>query len=271
MKTKLLITSLLCFLAAAVSKFVLTVTCIETKTGFFTESMRVVGILLAVAFFVFAAIPFIFGYFKPLSVSRICSKFTGVVSVIIGFAVIYNTISLSKENYSVKFYYYGMLFFALLAAIAYIVNGILSFVKINVPDVIYLFPLLFYIFRLISLFTAYASVSTVAEHVFELASVSLGALAFLEFSKQNVLHGKKENGKLFTAFLLAAAVIMTAFAVSDFFAMISGNGANIHGTFDYLVTEFCEGIFFFSIAVSAYPAEASGDEYGVYEDTPDGE
>ena len=143
----------------------------ESTTGFFISRLSGLGIFLSVAIFLLTLVAVIFSVLnkKTANVDFKVSKLSGAASFVCGIVTLLYPLLYKDVNSLIPWQNNLTAAFSLLAGLWFLLFGVSAFIDIKIPPLFCAVPLLYYLMRLVLVFTAFSTSALVAEHVFSLA------------------------------------------------------------------------------------------------------
>lgn len=145
-------------------------------------------------------------------------------------------------------------FFAVLAAgslLIYILRGVVPALS-KVPKLTYLPLLIFFVLRLVTTFTAYSAVSSIADNVFYIAFLCLALIFTLLFLKlENGIRPGRSSYRLFPA-AISVYIIANCCFVPQIIAFLLGKSAYVHSDPNTFVLPLTVAVFSLCYVFSLY-------------------
>lgn len=218
---------------------------VEDVTGFFKRGYEGVGfVLLVTVFIAFAAV------FATSYTARRCPPnppkvdlVTGLFSLALGVSIAYQ---LFTEEFvsNVRSWQIIMLdITGVLAAIYFIAFGFKMIINYKLPKLFSLVPAVYWIFRLICIFTSISELALIAENVITLASNCLILLFMVNMAKLYNGIDNERNFKKLLSFGLCCVMACFTDALPRIIALISGHAEYMHGTLPAAFTVLMCGFF----------------------------
>ncbi len=216
----------------------------EASTGFLLHRMKGLGIALMAFIALVTVCLFIFSLFskkRPLFEAT-PKLFCAVSSVILGLALIIDMLRGFYMEHSLLWQFAAKEIFGFLSAVVFILYGLKRFVDLPFSPLLFSIPTALIIFQTIEIFTAYATLAIITEHLFDL-SVLCFLLVFLLYFAKNAanLSGKYLRFLLPTG--LCAALLCIISFVSRTITVLVGCSDRLHGENPLSVSLVFFGIF----------------------------
>ena len=219
----------------------------EPATGFLLHRMKGLGIALMAFMTVVLVCLFVFSLFikeTPKYKSK-PSAFLGLSSLALSIALFVDMVRCMLLPHGELWQFAAKEAFGLLSAIIFLLYSINAVKKIHFSPVFFAFPILFTVFQTVEVFTSYATLAIIPEHLFDLAVLCFLAVFLLYFAK----NAAKIDGKYKKA-LLPVALCSSALCIVSFFSrtitVLSGCLDRIHGENPLSVSLLFFGIFIFA-------------------------
>ena len=203
---------------------------LDPVSGFIKQQYTLPAVIL-IAFLIAAAfIVYIFSFFlKQGYIADVKSGSTGfsAASIIMGIAIIYETFfsSLLDGFGGLKTLHY---IFSAVAAISLIALGVLGLLKKEFPALLSLAPIVFWLTRLIIIFSNFSTISTISDTLIETACLCLCLITFLNYSKLTCGYiGKNKTSGVFALSLLTAYACFIA-SVPRIIISLLAHGEAVH-------------------------------------------
>lgn len=224
---------------------------IEPSTGFFTENLVTFGSVVSVIIFVFAALAVIFAAFYkkvPVATPKLPKGF-GIVSAVLAFCILYESVISPPEFVTEKWQLILMALFGAVAAAAFICTSLTSFDVLPQLPLLNAAPVIYWLIRIIVVFSAYTPVPTIADNVFELASLCAALVYFLYYAKfTNSIDSGKTN-KAMLAVSVLAVVFCAVYSLPQLILIAFGNDIGVHSKPSSAVTDLAVMLFVLYYAV----------------------
>lgn len=227
---------------------------VEDVTGFFKRGYAGMGFALLVAILIAFAAVFITSY-----TARRCPKnppkvnlITGLFSLALGVSMAYQ---LFTEEFvsNVRSWQIVMLdITGALAAIYFIAFGFKMIVNYKLPKLFSLIPAVYWIFRLICIFTSISELALIVENIITLASNCLILLFMVSMAKLYNGIDNEKNFKKLLSFGLCCAMACFTDALPRIIALLSGHAEYMHGTLPAAFTVLMCGCFAASFTFSHF-------------------
>ncbi len=202
----------------------------EPETGFFLKGYELIGNLVTAAIMLFAAVTVIYtALYKGGSARKITvSKPFAVLHFILAAAIIYETLFAQISDVVKTWQILLQIIFGILSAIVFAATGYYAFSGKKIAPITQVIHIIFWLVRVIIVFSSYISVSTIAENIFELAALCTGLVFFLNsVAYDNEIDDERISKRLLPS--ATAAVIMGAvYSVSQIIIMFTGKADMLH-------------------------------------------
>lgn len=202
----------------------------EAKTGFFIKNYEMLGNAITIAIFVIAAICVIYAALykekeiNPITVTRPFA----VVHFVLALAIIYESLFSPVSGAIHTWQILLQIVFGLLSTIAFIYRGYCAFTGGKVYPIISVTHVVFWLIRVIIVFSSNISVSPIADNVFEIAALCTALVFFLNAaSLENGVNIEKIKKRIFASGI-AAFVTGAVYSASQLFVMLSGKANILH-------------------------------------------
>lgn len=218
----------------------------EPSTGFLIHRMKGVGIALML-FIVFALIClFLLSMLsKPKVVEEHSSRCVlSVMSAVLGLAMLIDTLFAFLYSNGITWQFALKEAFMLLSAAVFIFYGICKLKKMPFKPLLLCIPVIFSVFQTIELFTSYATLALITEHLFDIMLVCMLMVFLLWFAKMhNNIDGRYKKF-VFPLGLCTSSVCAVSF-FSRTITMLSGCSDRIHGKNSLSVSMLFFAVFIF--------------------------
>lgn len=237
---------------------------IDPQSGFFKKEYGAASILMMA---IIAAAMCLLYFFARVSKDPIPPRKPGGLFVAAGglflaVVILYDTFFYPMEYAAPGWQTSAQTVFAVGAALTLIFVSAAAVFPFSFPPIITLIPLLFWFMRLIIVFTAYTTLATVSDNLFELASLGLILIFFLQYAKIYTSELTEKGGKRTFAIGLSAAGVCLTNSVARILVQLTGHADRLHSTDMPPITCLAAGIFILIFCLNCYPifAKKSSDE-----------
>ena len=136
---------------------------------------------------------------------RKLSPAIALTSVLAGGMFIYDTVTSLTNLNSSSWYDLVLIILGVLSAIVFILYGLKNVYDYNMPSMMLVIPVFYYILKLITIFVSTSDLALVTENIFLLFTNGALLLFMFEFAKfeNNIGDSKKENKKLFATGIIS--------------------------------------------------------------------
>ncbi len=250
-KLNLIIFAFSVLIGVALRTFMLLFT-VEYDSGFIKSQYTVLVIFMAILLLIAATLIFFSSYYQKkrnlkLPVSN--TVIYGVAEALMAVAIIYEAFFSPLLSYisGVQFTLHKVA--ALISAAALIYMCVCRFTKSEFPKIITIIPVLFWITRVITVFTEFAILATVTDTVLETISMCLALLVFLNFSKQQCGIEVKNERLNFAVSMLCGYFCALSSIPRFICAIISPNAFGYFSNIPALTT-FAAALFVTAVALN---------------------
>lgn len=216
----------------------------EAATGFLLHRMKGLGIALMAFIAVTVLCLFIFSMFLKEKAEFKARPYllSGVSSIILGLALIIDMLRGFSAEHSMLWQFAGKEIFGILSSAVFLLYGIRAFKDFRLNPILFAFPVIFMVFQTIEVFTAYATLAIITEHLFDLAVLCFLLIFLLYFSKNaNGIDGKYKK------FLIPVGLCSSLLSIASFFSrtitVLVGCSDRLHGENPLSVSLIFFGIF----------------------------
>ncbi len=191
----------------------------EGDTGFFKKGYHALGLAasLFVFFITFAAAMYACFTPKRKITPHKTTFYLAISEFLLAAAILYEAIISQIGSNVPDWQLFLQMIFGLLSAGVFAMDGISFFTEKKVSPILSVFHILFWLVRVIVVFSSYITVSVVAENVFELSALCLSLLFFLNISKFQNGVGKL-NSRGLTALGIATFIMCVTYSVPQIIA-----------------------------------------------------
>ncbi len=202
----------------------------EVKTGFFIKGYEPMGIAVTIAIFVMAAICTIYAaLYKDKEINKITvTKPFAVIHFILALAIVYESLFSPVSGAIHTWQILLQMVFGLISAIVFMYRGYLAFTGGKIQPITSLCHVVFWLIRVIIVFSASISASTIAENIFEMAALCTALIFFLNASAlENEIDPVRIKKKIFPSGV-AAFIFGAVYSASQLVVMLSGKTNLLH-------------------------------------------
>lgn len=186
-KLSLIIFSVSLLIGVSLRSFMLLFT-IEYDSGFIKSQYTALAVFMIVLLLITAALVFFASYYQKKLFTKLKIPHNiifGVTEALMAVAIIYEAFFSPLLSYITGVQLTLHKLTSLLSAAALIYMCVCRFKKLEYPKIITIIPLFFWITRVITVFTEFATLATVSDTILETASMCLALVVFLNYSKQS--------------------------------------------------------------------------------------
>ena len=202
----------------------------ESKTGFFIKEYELIGIAVTIVIFVIAAICTIYAaLYKEKEVNPITvTKPFAVIHFILALAIVYESLFSPVSGAIHTWQVLLQMVFGLLSAIVFIYRGYITFTGGTIQPITSLSHVIFWLIRVIIVFAASITASTIAENIFEMAALCTALVFFLNASAlENGIEPVRIKKKILPS-SIAAFILGAVYSASQLVVMLSGKTNLLH-------------------------------------------
>lgn len=225
---------------------------VEYKSGFIKSQYTFLVVFMTILMLIAAALVFFCSYYqkrKNLKLPVSSNVISGVAEAVMAVAILYEAFFSSILSYisGIQFTLHKVA--SLVSAAALIYMCVCRFTKNQFPKIITLIPVVFWIIRVITVFTEFATLATVTDTVFETVSMCLALVAFLNFSKQQCGIEVKSEKLNFAIYMLCGYFCALSSIPRFICYLISPNAFGYFSNIPAFTT-FAAGIFVTVVALN---------------------
>lgn len=226
----------------------------QSGTGFFISRLSSLGISLSISIFLLAIVAVIFAFaLKGKAHSPFeLSKLSGIASFLLGFTILLNSFGFNSHSFVIQWQYTLEVIAGILAGCWFIIYGVGAFIKFKLPDITAIIPCVYFILRLVVVFTALSTSALVAEHVFSLAYHVSVMVFMLYFGRAVAGVPSKNISKTFFPIKTAAFIFTTTSVFSRLIMLLLGKTEMIHSEAGLDLTGIMLSIFMILITADIY-------------------
>lgn len=216
----------------------------EAATGFLLHRMRGLGITLMAFLAALLVCLFIFSLFlKENAVfGGRPSIISGASSMVLGLALIIDMLRGFTAHHGMLWQFAAKSVFGVLSAAVFLLYGFKAFKDIRFKPILFSIPVIFIVFQTIEVFTAYASLAIITEHLFDLAVLCFLLIFFLYFAKSaNGIEGKYKKFLIPTG--LCSSLLCLVSFLSRTVTVLVGCSDRLHGENPLSVSVVFFGLF----------------------------
>ena len=202
----------------------------EPNNGFFYRGYESIGNIVTIGIFVIAAICVIYAALcKKSDINPIViTKPFAIIHFVMAAAILYETFA---STFGGTIYAWQALFqmvFGLIAAIIFAYRGYAAFTGTEVNPMLSVSYLLFWLIRVIIVFSSSIAVPSVAENIFEMAALCTALIFFLNSSSfENEVNAERTAKRILPS-AVAAVVMGAVYSVSQLWVVIIGKESLLH-------------------------------------------
>lgn len=246
----------LCIATGAAMRSLMLLYTIDPVSGFIKNEYSLYAILIIVFLVAAAAIVFLSGTLLKTN-SELTPHIDGipfsVVLVLMAAAIIYETFFSQLLDRASIFQKLLQYLFAAAAAVALLFIAFCKLTKRDFNPIISVAPIIFWIMRLIIIFTEFSTISTISDTVIETASMCLALITFLCYSKiECAMPSKYQN--LFLASAMLCGYVCALGSVPRIISDIMSVGQAVHlntvPTFTALACALFSTVFAYKLYMS---------------------
>ncbi len=202
----------------------------ESSTGFFIKGFETIGNSVTIGIFVIAAICVIYAaVYKEKEIYPVTvTKPFGIIHFFLAAAIIYESLFSPVSNAIHTWQILLQIVFGLLSALVFVYRGYYAFTGGKIVPITSVVHIVFWLIRVIIVFSSYISVSTIAENVFEMAAICTALVFFLNSAAlENEIDYQRISKRIFPS---AAAAFITGavYSASQLVVILSGKQAALH-------------------------------------------
>jgi hypothetical protein len=242
---------------AVVLRILLLSFAIDSESGFIkSEYALMAGIMLAVII-ALALLCFIFGHITKATVKSSLPKSVAfkVISLLLGAVILYDSI-FSTMDYALSPWQKSLEFIAaIIASVALISYIVMDAMKIEYPRYITIAPIIFWLLRLVIVFTSFSSLANIVDNIFELSALCLILLSSLQISKMICIETEEKKQTKNFALLLTTSFVCFATSLPRAIVSISGYADMLHRNNLPIMTTLLAGCYFTAYVISCYKSE----------------
>ncbi len=231
--------SVLCTAVRTVSLLYVT----EANTGFFKSKLSGMGIFLSLTVFALwaVAVSFAFTAKEKPNVPYSPGAAAGILMIIFGITVIVTLFTGSGRVYTAGWQKAAECITGILAGGWFVAFGASAFKKLNIPPICAVFPCLYFVIRLIVVFTDFSTTALVGEHVFSLSYHCFVMIFALFLGRLSAGFAGKKHKLLFFPVAISALIFTATSVFSRIIVTALGKKQLIHGELpvDIVGVAFC--------------------------------
>lgn len=239
--------SILCAVATAAAiilRFIQIEFITEPETGFFYKNYRGLGI--GISFAIFAVVIILIAasaiYGKKPDVYAKPKKFFAAGNIIMAAAVVYEALFSSVGNIVPSWQILFQMILGLICAAIFLFNGLAAYRNTIIPPLWDTALVVFWLIRIMVVFSGYVSVSTIADNVFELTALCTMLVFFLNAAKmRNNVKSDKQYSAILPLAVLAFICCVT-YSVPQIINTVL-NGVSAHSGRATEITDLAMAIY----------------------------
>lgn len=221
---------------------------LDPVTGFIKPDYKLIGFgLLALTIIISFCMAGIGFTIKrcPVKVPRL-SLFSGVFSLALALSIVYDLVIIGNSANIPGWQTLLLRVTGVLAALFFGALFASSLKKFNIPDFMYVAPVLYYLIKLIYLFTASSIISLISDNLLYLLTHIFSLLFMFEFCVAKFQKENHKNFKKVAATGYATVMLAAATSIPQLAAWYANSPASQRVDFTDAFTTFCTGLFIFS-------------------------
>ncbi len=227
---------------------------IDGTTGFFKPEYKAFGLCMVVLVLaIIAATVFISVFIRrcPPKMPRVKPSL-GISSILLGLSILYETLNTSYAP-NIPFWQKGLVIvFGGTSVVFFVAYGLKMFKNYHIKRRFYVVPVLYWMVKLIFIFTGISSLALISDNVFLVLSYCSALVFMLEYSKfANKIDVDMNYKKLFASGL-AAVILCAVTSFPRFIAVIIGNTKILHESIVSSVTLFFTAVFIAAFIFNDY-------------------
>jgi len=232
---------------------------IDATTGFFHNEFKLYGDLLTVAIFVPVILASVFGFFTYRTVQNPTERnwtlrvASGLFAVSVLFETFFGRVSINVRVWQALL----LRISGLALAVFLIMYAAGLFIKIKLPTLVAVLPIIYYVMKIICDFTSISSLALISDNVIIIATYCVMLLFMLNFAKfYNDVVNEKASKKLLAS---GIASIILCFTQSVPYLLVNvTNGFNYsHTSLESNLSIFCAGLFIAAFTFSHFNKKKS--------------
>lgn len=236
---------------------------IDTESGFIKSEYLAPAVFMVIMIVAAVLCVFVFSLLsKPKAAKTLPDSLSfKIISPVLALVILYDTF-FSTMEYSVSPWQKNLeMIFAVAAAAALVAFTVTEFFGYEYPKLLTAVPVLFWLIRLIIIFTSFSTLSNILDNMFELAALCLILISSLQCAKLACIELDKRKKRLIFATLTATASVCFITSVPRAAVMLSSNAQVLHQNDLPLMTTLVAGIYFLSFVLNCYPFKADNHRY----------
>ncbi len=224
---------------------------VDSQTGFFRPEFRAIGIGAMVVILATVAVVSAFSAaaFRTPRQSPEINLPMSLASIALSVLTVYSLAFLPNFIQNSPFQKKTTMLFGILFALFFLIYSFKSIKNFKIPSIAYAVPVIFWIFKLMGIFTEISAISLITENVFNVLSGCAILVFMLEFSRFECF-GKKDHNPTLLASGIAASMLCILASVPPLCAAVVLGVDNIHennvNIFTLLFTALFIMVFIFS-------------------------
>lgn len=237
----------------------------ESETGFFISRLIPMGIALCAATFILTLVASAFSFSAKQKAENcfVISKTSGVFAILLGVCLFCYCLGFGTHPSAMEWQHTLEIVSGILSAVWFVLYGLTSFVDIKLPPLTATIPVIHWICRIMVAFSAFSTVSLVAEHIYSLAALCLVTVFMLLLGKTvSGIAGRKTLTCLFPTAICASILTLTS-SVSRLIVTVLGQAERIHGETSIDIVSIAVGIFMLVITADISVKKMEDNEYEI--------
>lgn len=225
---------------------------IDTKSGFIKAEYLFFGGAILAIIALAAVLVFVFSYLSKSKSEwkEVKNPLFRFASAFLALVIIYDTFFNNANSGAADWQRTLEIILALVTSITFIVSALGEQISITPPALLSVVPVLYWFIRLIIVFTAFSSLATIPDNVFELCALCLMLIASLWYAKAVCLGIEGKQKAFIEPVMLTAAYVCFVTAIPRTVVMLSGSESLLHKTGLPVMTPIAAGIYFLVFALS---------------------
>ncbi len=225
---------------------------IDTKSGFIKAEYLFFGGAILTIIALAAVLIFVFSYLSKSKCEwkEVKNPLFRFASAFLALVIIYDTFFSTGTGGTAAWQRTLEIILALVTSITLIFSALGDNISVTPPALLSIVPVLYWFIRLVVVFTAFSSLATIPDNVFELCALCFMLVASLWYAKAVCLGIERKQKAFIEPVMLTTAYVCFVTAIPRAVVMLSGSEALLHKTGLPVMTPIAAGIYFLVFALS---------------------
>ncbi len=227
---------------------------IDPQNGFINESYSILAYAILGIIFIAAVMLFGFAYFfgKKDFEKTNSGLFYKVSSVAMAFVILFDSFSSSSVFAMFSWQKYLEIIAAVVAAVYLAGTAISDILGFKISNILSVAPVIFWLVRLIIIFTSFSTLANISDNIFELAALCLLLLSSLNIAKLVCLDSTPKSRAFSFALFLTTSLICFVNSLPRAILILGKNSEFLHKNDLPVMTTLVAGFYILMFAVNNF-------------------